>query len=143
MEFFNVYLNLKKFFTFRQRNLTTVMYTYEKFPNRHLQLVKQPSFRRPVKPHSVQAMFTARPPLSKHKTCQEFEFAQWIIVVFSIKSGKHEIPQNSECKVQSLHCFKGRFLLLFFFSSFVLLCLFVCCFLEGRTLYLVGDCIRK
>ena len=138
MEFFNLYLNLNKFFTFRQRNLTTVMYTYEKFPNRHLQLVKQPSFRRPVKPLPVQAMFTARPPLSKRKTRQEFECAQCIIVVFSIKCGKREIPRNSEYKVQGLYCFKGRFL--FFFSSFVLFC-FVC--FGGEDTYLVGDCIRK
>ena len=68
-----IFLNLNKFLTLRQCNFTTVMYTYEKFPTRYLQLVKQQSYRRPVKPHSVQVMFMARLPLSKYKTCQEFK----------------------------------------------------------------------
>ena len=68
-----IFLNLNKFLTLRQCNFTTVMYTYEKFPTRYLQLVKQQSFRRPVKPHSVQVMFTTRLPLSKYKTRLEFK----------------------------------------------------------------------
>ena len=121
LEFFNLYfltsfILLNKFLTFRHWNLTTVMYTYEKFPNRYLQLVKQSSFRRPVKSHSVQAMFTVRTPLSNYKMRQWFEGAQCVVVAFSIKSGKREIPQNSECKVRAFY---------YYFSFVLFVCLFI------------------
>ena len=111
------------------------MYTYEKFPNRYLQLVKQPSFRRPVKPHSAQAMFTAKPPFSKYKTRQEFECAQCIIVVLSIKSGKVKYCETPN--VRSRAYTVSRAVFYYYFSSllfYFVVCLFF--FLEGRTLIL-------
>ena len=96
------------------------MYTYEKFPNRYLQLVKQPSFRRPVKPHSAQAMFTAKPPFSKYKTRQEFECAQCIIVVLSIKSGKVKYCETPN--VRSRAYTVSRAVFYYYFSSLLLFC---------------------
>lgn len=120
MEFFNLYfltsfILLNKFLTFRHWNLTTVMYIYEKFPNRYLQLVKQSSFRRPVKWHSVQAMFMVRAPLSNYKTRQWFECAQCVVVAFSINSEKREIPQNSECKVRTFYYYFSFILFVYLF----------------------------